>query len=738
MRDCAVCECDPKEIPVCWEKPSTTSSWASAAGVGGEDGLNGTSSMVSDAKDKRPLQLSEERLEELSRVEFEPGAVVDVKSGKKPSTSSSSAGMSPAIPGWELGQPAAQITGGGKKGKKKDSLPLPPPDVWMEEDKDSDSLQYVNLLRNPEGYTGYQGQKIWKSVYEENCFTVPPQSAASTADENEQQQCHAERVFYRLLSGVHTSINTHIAMTYNEGRGMTEARDLYEQEEAESKNNAGASSRHSKSKNKKTKTKSLALIHGGGFKGLLSNAWRIAEASVGWVLDTALGAPGHSKTTSPLVGSDSDDQPAELILNPLLVPSVELYLERIGRYPERIQNLYFVFLFAVRALAKAKPLLTRLDFNTGEPLEDERTRRRVMDLYEKAEGVLLHTAFDENTLFSAASSISSSITSSPSKHDIAALAAAAKRELDAALGDSSSSQQEGNAAEVVVREQGDIALVKKVEMVGFPSKSKEDSDTTNTMTTVDSITITPAPLAEKSTSSTSGKKQGVKLDGSGGTASSDCKEEGSAAGENSTKSAVVSSSIVAQSESLSRDLADLLERQGEANGATSAAAAGTTGSSDTAVTSIVGTKHQRLAGLNPMGKAALREMWRSKYVNISRIMDCIGCEKCRLWGKLQFLGMGTAMKIMFASPLNEKDLVAKVRLSRNEVVAFVNVLHRLSMSVAAVGVFRDLEARAKLTRLAIQVLGGVVVLVVVTAITCRRFRKARRLHKQANKARKAD
>lgn len=29
-------------------------------------------------------------------------------------------------------------------------------------------------------------------------------------------------------------------------------------------------------------------------------------------------------------------------------------------------------------------------------------------------------------------------------------------------------------------------------------------------------------------------------------------------------------------------------------------------------------------------------------------MDCVGCEKCRLWGKLQVLGLGTALKILFS------------------------------------------------------------------------------------------
>lgn len=36
---------------------------------------------------------------------------------------------------------------------------------------------------------------------------------------------------------------------------------------------------------------------------------------------------------------------------------------------------------------------------------------------------------------------------------------------------------------------------------------------------------------------------------------------------------------------------------------------------------------------------ALREELRVAFVNITRIMDCVGCEKCKLWGKLQTLGV---------------------------------------------------------------------------------------------------
>jgi hypothetical protein len=32
--------------------------------------------------------------------------------------------------------------------------------------------------------------------------------------------------------------------------------------------------------------------------------------------------------------------------------------------------------------------------------------------------------------------------------------------------------------------------------------------------------------------------------------------------------------------------------------------------------------------------------------NVSRVLDCVSCEKCKLHGKLSLLGLGTALKIL--------------------------------------------------------------------------------------------
>lgn len=39
---------------------------------------------------------------------------------------------------------------------------------------------------------------------------------------------------------------------------------------------------------------------------------------------------------------------------------------------------------------------------------------------------------------------------------------------------------------------------------------------------------------------------------------------------------------------------------------------------------------------------------QSQGFSINALMDCVGCEKCLLWGKLQVLGLGTALKILFS------------------------------------------------------------------------------------------
>uniref|UniRef100_A0A6J0V247 ERO1-like protein alpha n=1 Tax=Pogona vitticeps TaxID=103695 RepID=A0A6J0V247_9SAUR len=97
---------------------------------------------------------------------------------------------------------------------------------------------------------------------------------------------------------------------------------------------------------------------------------------------------------------------------------------------------------------------------------------------------------------------------------------------------------------------------------------------------------------------------------------------------------------------------------------------------------------------NPKEAAKLKEEVRLHFRNISRIMDCVGCFKCRLWGKLQTQGLGTALKILFSESqienMPEKGPSHTFHLTRQEIVSFFNAFGRISTSVKELENFRNL------------------------------------------------
>ncbi|CAB4277112.1 unnamed protein product [Prunus armeniaca] len=132
-------------------------------------------------------------------------------------------------------------------------------------------MTYVNLLLNPERYTGYIGpspRRIWDAVYSENC----PKFSS-------QDICQEKKVLYKLISGLHSSISIHIAADY--------------------------------------------------------------------LLD---------KTTN------------------LWGQNLELMHDRVLKYPDRVQNLYFTFLFVLRAVTKATDYLEQAECDTGNHEEDLKTQ----------------------------------------------------------------------------------------------------------------------------------------------------------------------------------------------------------------------------------------------------------------------------------------------------------------------------------------------------------------------------
>jgi len=79
--------------------------------------------------------------------------------------------------------------------------------MWIVENEiDSKNGIYVNLIKNPEAFTGYQGQHIWNAIYFENCFNNEVKSP--------ELMCKEEKTLYKIISGLHANINIHLSRNY--------------------------------------------------------------------------------------------------------------------------------------------------------------------------------------------------------------------------------------------------------------------------------------------------------------------------------------------------------------------------------------------------------------------------------------------------------------------------------------------------------------------------------------------
>eukprot|EP01087_Luapelamoeba_hula_P021741 TRINITY_DN7663_c0_g1_i1.p1 TRINITY_DN7663_c0_g1~~TRINITY_DN7663_c0_g1_i1.p1 ORF type:complete len:425 (+),score=32.00 TRINITY_DN7663_c0_g1_i1:1263-2537(+) len=168
-------------------------------------------------------------------------------------------------------------------------------DMWTPPTEESE-LVYIDLTRWPERNTKYVGEssRIWWSIYNENCFSDAGKS-----------ECFQERVLYKLMSGLHTSVSTHLSAYY---------------------------------------------------------------------------------TPTRLDGSRTIQY----------TPSLMEFQRRI--LPERVHNLYFAYLFVLRAISKAAVPLKAMEYSTGD-IEEQRQVSRLMNAL--VESPLMCTlTFDETNMFS--------------------------------------------------------------------------------------------------------------------------------------------------------------------------------------------------------------------------------------------------------------------------------------------------------------------------------------------------
>lgn len=75
---------------------------------------------------------------------------------------------------------------------------------------------------------------------------------------------------------------------------------------------------------------------------------------------------------------------------------------------------------------------------------------------------------------------------------------------------------------------------------------------------------------------------------------------------------------------------------------------------------------------------------KPKFENITDLLDCIGCNICKLNAKVQFTGLAAMFKVIFT--LDDKALITE-----NELTGLINLVHRLSNSIKWYREYREYE-----------------------------------------------
>lgn len=87
------------------------------------------------------------------------------------------------------------------------------------------------------------------------------------------------------------------------------------------------------------------------------------------------------------------------------------------------------------------------------------------------------------------------------------------------------------------------------------------------------------------------------------------------------------------------------------------------------------------------GQPDARGVFLRYFTNITRLMDCVECLTCKVYGKLQIMGMGTALRVLLNPEPHE--------LTRNELVALVNTFSKWTESIV---ILRRMQRRSAARR----------------------------------------
>lgn len=81
----------------------------------------------------------------------------------------------------------------------------------------------------------------------------------------------------------------------------------------------------------------------------------------------------------------------------------------------------------------------------------------------------------------------------------------------------------------------------------------------------------------------------------------------------------------------------------------------------------------------------VKDQFRIKFKNVTKIMDCVHCDRCRLWGKVQSTGYATSLKILLE--MDNDPMFVVNSLTKYELIALLNTFDRISKSVQLINDF---------------------------------------------------
>lgn len=215
MRECAVCDCPANEVPALWRAADSAASaqlrseevrGAGDAGGGQRGGGGGGGNGGGGSGGGAAQGVSAHKTPRQARAGFFQAA-----------PSVSQLGCEPAAAGSDTLNDIDRSHSSASNTATNDWAAPSKPDDWIAQDAPDAELLYVDLLKNPERYTGFSGKqahRIWSAIYDENCMSISSNCKDGACAPG---TCKEERVFYRLISGVHTSITMHIAADYLHG-----------------------------------------------------------------------------------------------------------------------------------------------------------------------------------------------------------------------------------------------------------------------------------------------------------------------------------------------------------------------------------------------------------------------------------------------------------------------------------------------------------------------------------------